>query len=191
MSKPMSKTTEKVVPKKVYKISIKYHSDGKSMILRKDLSALIDTTDKSLAWLKAHDFKAEDIEIIGDKPYGWDLYYPAPVVEPDPVLVEKLAEVLAAPPTDTIAVTTVNLDSGTVIQEQVGDVFEGLPVAPVADPFLIPSCKAWVSRKRMSLLLRMSLSQSRILTFLRPCPSKKQSRMHPSSPMYHLTSMVF
>lgn len=138
MSKPMSKTTEKVVPKKVYKISIKYHSDGKSMILRKDLSALIDTTDKSLAWLKAHDFKAEDIEIIGDKPYGWDLYYPAPVVEPDPVLVEKLAEVLAAPPTDTIAVTTVNLDSGTVIQEQVGDVFEGLPVAPVADPILDP-----------------------------------------------------
>ena len=99
------KKTEKVAPKKVYKICIEFYPGGTSRIYRKDLSDLIDLTDKSVAWLKTHDFKEEDIESLGDKPDCWETYYPAPVVEPAPLvvepesapLVEKIAEVLAAP----------------------------------------------------------------------------------------------
>ena len=137
MNKIVSKTPEKVAPKKVYKISIRFGSSGgTSMIIRNDLPSLIDNTEKSVAWLKANDFKEADIEIIGNKPECWETYYPAPVVEPTP-LVEKVSEVLAGTPTqapaDTMAVTTANLDSGTIVQEQVKDVFEGIPVAPVAE----------------------------------------------------------
>ena len=94
VNKPVSKTAEKVAPKKVYKISIQFnYSDGKSRIYRKDLPDLIDLTVSSVAWLKAHDFKMEDIEIIGDKPECWETYYPAPVVEPAATLTEIVSEV--------------------------------------------------------------------------------------------------
>jgi hypothetical protein len=101
VNKPAAKTAEKVIPKKVFKISIEFYPGGKSKIYRKDLSALIDKTDNSVAWLKAHDFKEEDIELLGTVPDCWETYYPAPVVVPNVVesapLVEKIAEVLAAP----------------------------------------------------------------------------------------------
>jgi hypothetical protein len=101
MDKIMSKkATEKVAPKKVFKISILFYSDDTARIIRKDLPALIDKTEKSVEWLETHDFKEEDIEIIGDKPDCWKTYYPtpvsAPVVEPIP-LVEKITDVLDAP----------------------------------------------------------------------------------------------
>ena len=86
-------TEKKAAPKKVYPISIEFYTDGKSKIIRKDLPMLIDKTDKSIAWLKANNFKEGDIEIIGNKPDCWETYYPAPVVEPAP-MVEKVAEVL-------------------------------------------------------------------------------------------------
>jgi len=102
MNKTVSKTTEKAAPKKVYKISIEFYPGFTAKITRKDLPQLIDTTDKSISWLEVHDFKAEDIELIGDKPDCWETYYPAPapIVEPAPVveppLAEKIAEVLDA-----------------------------------------------------------------------------------------------
>jgi hypothetical protein len=142
VNKPAAKTAEKVIPKKVFKISIEFYPGGKAKIHRKDLSALIDTTEFSVAWLKAHDFKEEDIELIGDKPDCWETSYPAPVVKLAP-LAEKIEEALSAPPADTITVTTVNLDSGNIVQEQVKDVFEGIPdpithadvtVVPPPDP---------------------------------------------------------
>lgn len=129
MNKPEPKK-EKVPPKKVYEIRIQFYLDGKAMIVRKDLPSLIDTDANSVSWLESHNYRPENIEIIGTKPDCWVDYYPAPVVEPTPSPVAEVAP-MAEPVPETIAVTTVNLDTGTVVEERVKDVFEGIPVAPV------------------------------------------------------------
>jgi hypothetical protein len=103
VNKPVLKTPEKVTPKRVYKISIEFYPGGTSRIIRKDLSQLIDKTPESVAWLKAHDFKEEDIELIGDKPDCWETYYPVPVVEPAPVVPAPVAESVV---TETIPVSS-------------------------------------------------------------------------------------
>jgi hypothetical protein len=131
---------KKVEPKKVFKVTLIVNGSN-STILRPGLPTIFDSTIKAVAWIKENGFEAKDINIVGDKPGYWETYYPSPVVES--VLVEKLAEVLEAPSTEktatvpesvpeTITVTTVNLSQGTVVQEQVKDVFEGIPVTPVS-----------------------------------------------------------
>ena len=84
------KKPEKAAPKKVYKIRIQFYSEGGAMITRKDLPALIDTTENSVKWLAEQGFKPDDIEVIGEKPASWNDVYPAP--EPSPV--EKITAVL-------------------------------------------------------------------------------------------------
>jgi hypothetical protein len=122
VNKVTPKTPEKVAPKRVYKISIEFLPGGTSRITRKDLPQLINKTDKSVAWLEANDFKEEDIELIGTVPDCWETYYPTPVVEPDPPLAEKIAEVLDA----VVAEAVTEKDA-----EAIADI-----AAPVAEPIV-------------------------------------------------------
>lgn len=146
MSSPVSKKPEeKKVVKKVYKIGIRFYDEGSAMIIRKDLPALIDKTDNSVRWLYDHGYQEADIEIVGIKPDCWGDFYPTItdpmiIVKSEPTLVEKITgwvpvlDGTAKGPADTITITTVNLGTGTVVQEQVKDIFDGIPV-PV-DPIV-------------------------------------------------------
>jgi len=97
MSKAEEKKAEKVKEEKAkFKISIRIHGDGTSTVYQGNgFPHIIDKTEKSIQWLANKGFKAEEIEILGDKPEVWESIYPSPkAAEPEPTLVEKVAEVL-------------------------------------------------------------------------------------------------
>ena len=49
---------------------------------------ITDKTDKSVIWLAANGFTAEQIEIIGEKPANWDAVFNPPVVVAEAPAVE-------------------------------------------------------------------------------------------------------
>jgi hypothetical protein len=68
--KPASTEKEPVIVKKDN--TFQSFADGTSRIFRKDLPAIIDKTDNLIQWLVANNYKAADIDIIGEKPASWD-----------------------------------------------------------------------------------------------------------------------
>ena len=73
-----SKAKEVSTKKKTTTVSLYVTNYGSSTIVRSGgMPMIIDQTDKALEWLKAHEYKASDIEIIGEKPSCWDTIYPS------------------------------------------------------------------------------------------------------------------
>ena len=75
-------TKAKVEPeKKAYKVRLRVYG-ANATICRDRLPFIEDKTDEVVKWLAAHDYKEEEIEIIGEKPAIWDTVFPQPVKEP-------------------------------------------------------------------------------------------------------------
>jgi hypothetical protein len=90
------KKIEKPVVKKVFKVRLEV-TEGHATIIRPNMPMIYDSPENAAAWISANGFKAEDIEVIGDKPSNWNTFYPAPVIEAAPV-VEQVATVFEAAP---------------------------------------------------------------------------------------------
>jgi len=77
----MGKEKETVAPSK-FKAQLRVHSQETSTVVRLNgMPMITDKTDKSVVWLAANGFKAEQIEIIGEKPANWDAVFNPPVAE--------------------------------------------------------------------------------------------------------------
>lgn len=65
---------EKDVVSSKFKVQLRVHSQETSTIVRlvEDLPMITDKTDKAVLWLVAKGFKADEIEVIGEKPKNWN-----------------------------------------------------------------------------------------------------------------------
>jgi len=78
------------VAAKVYKARLRINSQDSATIFRGNgLPYIDDKVDAAVTWLAANGFKADEIEIIGEKPAIWNTVYPTEVpVAEVPVAVE-------------------------------------------------------------------------------------------------------
>jgi len=72
------KAEEKKAEKAKFKVRLRINSGGSSTIFRGEgLPYIDDKTEKAVQWLFDKGYKAEEIEIIGEKPGIWDTVYPS------------------------------------------------------------------------------------------------------------------
>jgi len=88
-----AKTEEKV--KASSKVRLRVHSSGTSTIYRNDgLPSIDDKTDKAIQWLFDKGYKAEEVEIIGEKPACWEaVFAPPKAVTEETEVKQEVAEV--------------------------------------------------------------------------------------------------
>jgi len=82
------KAEEKKAEKSKFKVRLRINSDGSSTIFRGEgLPYIDDKTEKAVQWLSDKGYKAEEVEIIGEKPKIWETVYPS-IKAAEPVAVE-------------------------------------------------------------------------------------------------------
>ena len=84
------------VEKSKFKAHLRTVSCSSAIIYRDNMPDIIDNKEAAVRWLAEKGFKAEEIEVMGEKPANWDT-----VFSPSVVLAEVLNEVLS--PVETVA----------------------------------------------------------------------------------------
>jgi hypothetical protein len=78
----MAKTVKTETPKSKFKAKVEFQMNGNTAtVYRPEMPFIVDRTEKVAPWLKNQGFKAEEIEIIGEKPAGWDEMFINPILE--------------------------------------------------------------------------------------------------------------
>ena len=67
-------------------------------IYRPNMPYIIDNKEAAVRWLAEKGFKAEEIEVVGEKPVNWDTVFPPHGVPETVPVAEVLAGVLNGPP---------------------------------------------------------------------------------------------
>jgi hypothetical protein len=83
------------VAKSKFKVHLRSVSTSSAVIYRDNLPDIIDNREAAVRWLAEKGFKAEEIEIIGEKPANWDVVFPPPAAPEAIPIAEALEEVLS------------------------------------------------------------------------------------------------
>ena len=76
----MAKEAKAVEAKKDYKVMIKFDGSTTATIIRPGMPFIVDGTSNIMKYASSF-FKEEEIEVMGEKPASWAVFFPKPVIE--------------------------------------------------------------------------------------------------------------